>query len=433
MANILVIYHANSYPLRNTITDHLYAFARYSGHQCFYFNVGTRNFPEYLLRVHFDLIIFHTVFLSVRWNPANFQRMVRQIQPLKKLSGIRIALPQDEFLQTDLLEEFFREFGVDHIFSVMPPDEWDTIYPNIDKERTHIHPILTGYLDDSTIARIRHLERVTPPDRPIDIGYRAWHAAFWLGRHGLLKSLIAERFREQASRYGLRVDISTRDEDVMLGDRWLEYLLKCKYTIGVEGGSSMLDRDGTLKECTEAYLREHPQAGFEEVEAHCFPGLDKMVNLVAISPRHLEACVTKTCQILVEGNYNGILQLGRHYIPLKPDFSNLDEVLELVKADTIREQIVEQTYQDIVESGRYTNRSFVEQILQQCQITNSSGSTEAEIEWFRRNHLDEKIGWVKVRTYFTARQRLIRYLQRNHSSEQIDRWRRWYNRLRSAR
>lgn len=433
MTNILVVYHASSYPLRNTIADHLYAFERYSGHRCFYFNVATRRTPEYLLRVRFDLIVFHTIFLSVRWNPENFRRIVRNIKALKNLSGTRIALPQDEFLHTDLIEDFVHEFGINRIFSVMPPNEWINIYPNIDRGKTSIHPILTGYLDDSTIGRIKRLEQCAPLARPIDIGYRAWHAAFWLGRHGLLKSLIAERFREEAPRYGLRVDISTRDEDAILGDRWFEHLLKCKYTIGVEGGSSILDRDGTFKECTEAYLREHPQASFEEVEAHCFPGLDKTVNLVAISPRHLEACATRTCQILVEGNYNGILQPGRHYISLKPDFSNINEVLELIRADTIREQIVEQAYQDIVESGRYTNRSFVKQILQQCLITKSSEPTKAEIEWFHRNHLDEKIGWVKVRTYFTARQSLIQCLRRNYSAEQLDRWRRWHGYLRSAR
>ena len=38
--------------------------------------------------------------------------------------------------------------------------------------------------------------------------------------------------------------------------------------------------------------------------------------------------MTKTAQILVEGRYSGVLEPERHYLPVRRDFSNLDEVLE---------------------------------------------------------------------------------------------------------
>ena len=53
-------------------------------------------------------------------------------------------------------------------------------------------------------------------------------------------------------------------------------------------------------------VAERPTATFEEVEAGCFAGLDGNLNLRTISPRHLEACATRTPQILVEGAYSGI-------------------------------------------------------------------------------------------------------------------------------
>ncbi len=100
---------------------------------------------------------------------------------------------------------------------------------------------------------------------------------------------------------------------------------------------------------------------FDELEAKCFPGRDGELALFAISPRHLEACATRTVQILVEGSYSGVLQPGVHYLELKRDLSNLDAVLETVAAEDSRE-IAERAYADIVASGRFTYRRLVEDV-----------------------------------------------------------------------
>ena len=131
-----------------------------------------------------------------------------------------------------------------------------------------------------------------------------------------------------ASEYELRADISTDEKETFCGDDWYRFLLKCKYTIGVEGGASILDRDGSISRKTDEYCSRHPGASFDEIEKACFPGLDGSLKLFALSPRHLDACMTKTCQILIKGNYNGTLSPELHYIPLEKDFSNLGQVLE---------------------------------------------------------------------------------------------------------
>ena len=143
-------------------------------------------------------------------------------------------------------------------------------------------------------------------------------------------------------------------------------MLRCKYTLGVEGGASLLDPDGAARLKIAQYQSLHPQADFDEVEAHCFSGRDGFLDLRALSPRHLEACATRTCQILVEGDYNGILQPGLHYLELKKDFSNIDDLLEVIKSDTRRAEITARAYRDIVASGRYTFANFVTYVLQQA-------------------------------------------------------------------
>ena len=124
----------------------------------------------------------------------------------------------------------------------------------------------------------------------------------------------------------------------------------------------MLDLDGSFKRRTEEYLAEHPDAGFDEVERNCFPGEDGKLALFAISPRHLEACATRTCQVLIEGDYSGVLEADRHYLSLSPDFSNLEQVLGEMSRDERRAEITEAAYRDVVASGRFGYEGFVRDV-----------------------------------------------------------------------
>lgn len=360
---ILIIYYSKYvYPLRTTVKDHLYSFDRYSGHHCYYLNLAKGHVPTYLTEIDFDLVIYHTLFFAKRWARNFFTKLISVAEPLKNVGKVKIALPQDEFINTDLLCHFINAFNVNHVFSVAPASEWPKIYKDIDFNRVKFHVVLTGYLDPNTVKRV---EKLTEKNikRTKDIGYRAWRAEPWLGKHGMLKVAIADLFQKEGKNGHLAVDISTDETKTIVGDKWYEFLLQCKYTIGVEGGASILDRDGSVRECTDSYLQNKPNATFTEVEAACFPERDGELNLVALSPRHLEACLTRTCQILIEGSYSGVLQANKHYIVLKPDFSNLDEVISKIKVDEERESIVNAAYKDIVASGLFTYAHFVTTIL----------------------------------------------------------------------
>ncbi|MBX5441225.1 MAG: hypothetical protein IRZ32_06820 [Solirubrobacteraceae bacterium] len=364
--NVLVVYVLRQHPLRTTIRDHLYAFERYTSGRTAYLNLAVRRrVPSWVRRVRWDLVIFHTSYLATyRWTPDGAPWLRRRSAPLRGLGRVRVALPQDDFLRSDLVADVMEELRVDHVFTPVPPSEHEKVYGRMDLDRVRFHLALTGYLDDDEVERMVRIAREVDegPGRDIDVGYRAWHAAKWLGRHGQLKTEIARVFSEEGPKHGLEVDISTRDEDTLYGDDWSRFMARSKYTIGVEGGASILDRDGSLRAKVYAYELDHPDATFEEVEAACFPGRDGELKLFAVSPRHLEACVSRTCQVLVRGEYNGVLEADRHYIPLEPDFSNLDEVLETMRRDDRRAEIVEAAFEDVVRSGRWTYRGFVREV-----------------------------------------------------------------------
>ena len=178
MRNLLVIYYyaGPEYPPRTTVLDHLYALERYSGERCFYLNLAVRGIPKYLLKLRYDLIVFHTLFLATRWNPARFRRLVRKVCVLKNSPAVKVAIPQDEFLQTDVLCEFISEFQIDCIYSSAPESEWGKIYSRVNLDRMRMQRVLTGYVDERTVDRIAQLGKGND-GRTTDIGYRAWRAA----------------------------------------------------------------------------------------------------------------------------------------------------------------------------------------------------------------------------------------------------------------
>ena len=362
MACLLVVHFATEPRMRSSARDHLQCFRDHGGHDCIYLNLAVRSVPRWMLDAPIDLVIFHTSFLCTRWNRSRFSGFVERAAPLRSIVAPKIAIPQDDFINVDLLSDFIRQFGIEWVFTPANEHDWATIYADVDRDRVKLQTVLTGDLSEQAVRDADSFAR--PVDnRPLDIGYRAWRAGPALGRHGILKTRIAEEFSRAAPQCDLNIDISQHEEDTLYGDDWYRFLQSCKYTIGVEGGASLLDVDGSVHERTAAFLETHSEATFEEVEEACFPRLDGNIDLFVITPRHLEACVTRTGQILIEGRYNDILVSGRHYLPLKRDFSNLDEVLEAVRSDEGRASMVEQAHKDIVASGSYSYRSFVDLVV----------------------------------------------------------------------
>ena len=375
---VAVAYCALNWPWRKTIEDHLYSFRRYGRGDYVYVNLAVPWLANAYLPLHFDAVVWHTTFLGwVRWTPPE-QRIgvMKRARRLAERAGLQVALPQDEFLGTDQVSEVIREFGIDHVFSVAPESQWPLIYAGVDRARTSFSRVLTGYLDEDTVRRVDSIVG-RGGQRTIDIGYRTGPAKPFLGRQAMLKTEIADVVRERARALGLRVDITTRPEDTLLGDAWYRWLASCRWTIGVEGGASVLDRDGSVLACTERLQAERPGIGFAELEAACFPGRDGELDLRALSPRHLEACATRTAQILVDGDYNGVLERGRHYVPLSRDFANLDEVLAIVASEAERERLAAAAHRDVVGSGRWTYRRLVEDVEAVLPISRGRPATRA--------------------------------------------------------
>ena len=411
---VLVAYALLQWPWRQTVRDHLFSFRRYGTRSYEYVNLALPGVARAFAGRRYDAVIWHTTTLAwLRWTPeVQLGGLRKRALSLREAAPVHVALPQDEFLNADAVNAFLREVGVRHVFSVAPPSEWPKLYDGLDAE---ISQVLTGYLDEATLGRITAV-LARAPERTIDIGYRTVPGKPYLGRHAMLKAELAEAVREQALARGLRVDISTRVQDTIYGDDWYRFLASCRYTIGIEGGASINDRDGSVRRCVEAHLASRPGATFEELEAACFPGRDGELELFAISPRHLEACATRTPQMLVEGAYNGVLQPGEHYLELRRDLSNLDAVLDVAaRRPDVAEQIADRAHRDIVASGRFTLRRLVDDVERELGSAPSrSRPTAGALSARALDTASRPLIPVATRAVMPARRRLLGALGSEH-------------------
>lgn len=370
--NILVLYALSQRKTRKTILDSFYCFSKYDQKNNYYFlNIIDIDSVKKVYKMGFhksiklSAIIVHYSAIAQRFDRLwwNYYKSLL-IDMLKQYDCTKIIIPQDEYNCTYYTQEFIRASGIKHIYTCAFEDDYEKLYPK-DLNYIKIETVFTGYIDEDTLNKIHKLGY--DRERNIDIGYRARKGAYWLGRHGQLKSQLVEVFLNYLKdQSGIIYDIANTKEDnsnVFLGDAWIEYLLKCRTVLGCLGGSSILDENGSITKKVDKYCFKNPDASFEQVEEICFKGKDDSIHLFALSPRHFESAMTKTCQVLIEGNYMGVMEPNIDYIEIKKDFSNIDEVVSKIRDVDYCKSIAENCYTHVVLSGKYTYAKFVERII----------------------------------------------------------------------
>ncbi len=364
---------------RNTIDEHLYSFRRYvTGVRFDYFNAGN-GLPRYLTYPSYDAVILHYTFLAARWSPDFYRKWRKGVENLRDIKGYKVAIPQDEYAETEKLWELFRLGHVKTVFSCFTGEDLFRAYPPEKTDLSHWITVIPGYVDEKAAERLAEI-CTENRKRTINVGYRARNLPFWLGRHGQIKVEIGRVFQEKAKESGLKVDISCDTKDAFIGQEWYKFLCRCKAILGCEGGASLFDPTGKIRQKVEQYLQDHPDANFDEVEENCFRGMDYNIKLFCVSPRHFEAAITKTCQVLVEGNYGGIFKPGVHFIEVKRDFSNLDEVIHLLKDDAYCRKIAENAYRDIVVSGMFSYGGFANKVINHIEEVSEGRENQVACE-----------------------------------------------------
>ena len=421
--NILVLHRLGD-PLywRTAVRDLEYLLPDHAGTHSYIVHAADQPVPAFIKDLRFDGIVMGPTFLCARYARHTMAAVLEEFDFIRTSDAFKIALPQDDYDAHAVLDRWMVDWRIDVVYAACST-HWDVLYPLYSKTGT-IRQGYTGYIADSWLNRWRHPRPFAA--RPIDVSYRARKLPPNFGRIGHIKGVIGERFAAHPATAGLKLDLSTDPDDLVVGPRWHEFLDSSKFCLATNTGSSLLDPNGDIQRCVERYQTRNADAAFEEVEAHCFPGQDGRYSFTAISPRNLEAALAETAQIATPGPYGDILNAHDHYIALEPDCSNAPDVVAQMndrsRVDRIR-QSARSAVLDRPELRASTQAaSLIEQIAagvasKRVQAT-PPAQMDAAVAQHRRDVLDQAdLFWRRRRRRLRLRNTLVAF-----GARKIKRW-----------
>ena len=351
--NILLFYDDASTHVR-TITEHIEALQRYSAHDVV-LAPGTAHIPyldDFRRGVDFNafdaLVIHYSVRLSLE---EHISKGVAKA--IAAYDGPKLLYIQDEYENTETARRWIERLGIDTVFTCVPSDQLEKVYPRERFPTVDFVETLTGYVpEDASIEGCA----IPLADRHTLIGYRGRRLPHHYGLLGQEKIRIGIEVRDRAAKLGLPVDIEVDENHRIYGKDWYRFLGSCRATLGTESGANVFDDHGELKQLAA----QHSSMPFDAFADKYIGPYEGRVLMNQISPKIFEAIRLRTALILFEGNYSGVVKPDIHYIPLKKDFSNFDEVVEKMKSLEYVQALTERAHRDIIESGEWSYRAFAE-------------------------------------------------------------------------
>lgn len=353
--NILFLYNSTQ-TFTNTVFEHLAAFSRYSKHHSFFCH------QDQFLILNINLSQFDAVALHYTIRLPFDQVSDSTVQALEKYSGLKVLFIQDEYDHTYKAWKWIKQLGFNLVFTVVPTENIARVYPPEQFPNVTFINNLTGYVPEE----LTHLtEMLSTAERQLVIGYRGRPLPIRYGKLGQEKINIGRMVKTYCESNGILHDIAWTENARIYGPKWYEFMASCRAMLGSESGSNVFAWDGLLDGRIKEFLAVNECATEDDVYINVVAPFEISGLMNQVSPRVFEAIASRTVLVLFEGNYSGVVLPGLHYIPLKRDGSNLEEVFALLKDAAYVEKIADRAYQDIIASGKYSYQSFVRMVDEQ--------------------------------------------------------------------
>lgn len=348
--NVLVLYNSRSI-FTSCVNDHLMSLKLFTGFNVYFADAVFES------RCHYDLELFDAVVIHYTcclYIDDYIHRSFRD--KLASYSGPIFAFTQDEYDTTATIHRHIRDLGIDVYLTCVAPENIPLVFPPDQFPGTSFLNTLTGFVP-LTIGKPETLRPVA--ERTVMIGYRARELHWKYGELARDKLMIGVRMKEACDARGIACDIAWTDDARIYWNRWSEFLESCRAVLGTESGFNVFDFDGSIRARVEEARRREPELTYEQVHERFLAEHEgRFGRMNQVSPRVFEAIAHKTALIQYEGTYSGVVEPHRHYIPLKKDFSNVDEVLGTLADTPAVEAMVERAYEDVILSGRYSHQRF---------------------------------------------------------------------------
>ncbi len=326
--NILILHQMGDPGFhRKAVYDLEFCLPHYAPEHNYIVHDGLIPLPDFVRDIEFDGIILGTTFLGNRYSLKRLKKVLKHYDFVRQSSAIKIALPQDDYDCCFILDKWMVDWNVDILYPVCS-ENWDILYPLFSKKGI-LKLGYTGFISEEMINRWCYPKSIE--QRKIDVSYRVSNWGRNFGFIGNIKTVIGDLFFDKVKDLGFHLDLSSHAKDMIPGHAWHDFLEDSRFVLGANSGSSLLDPKGEIKKKVNRYLTENPNASFAETEAACYPGEDGRFVFTALSPRNIESAIIKSVQILTPGRYSDILQPHKHYLPLEPDLSNINDIIKFIR------------------------------------------------------------------------------------------------------
>lgn len=380
---VAVLYDSYSVKV-NTINEHLASFKLYSNHYITYF-AATRDLSCTVDLNVFDAIVIHySIRVSVNDGPLALSKSY--INEIKQFGGYKILFLQDEYEGTEIARLWIHRLGIHSVYTCVPIKYLDAVYPQTRFPKVQFINTLTGYVP--ILEKSNFFQKRKTTQRPILIGYRGRKLPYWYGGLGQEKLIIGVKVKEYCDEHNIAVDIEWDDAKRIYGESWYKFLISCRATLGTESGSNVFDYEGKIRAKIEKMMLDKPSLTFEDIQSEI--ASYETIKMNQVSPKIFEAILFKTALILFEGEYSNILTPDVHYIVLKKDFSNLDEVVSKVQDDAYVDQMTDKAYADIVLSKNFTYEKFIANFDQDVSNSVRTNALEKRLISFFNNQVKFK-------------------------------------------
>jgi hypothetical protein len=292
--------------------------------------------------------------------------------------------------------EVLREIEPDFIATQLSLEAGQYLYGDLKRSRVVAIP--------HALNPARYHPDIPQNRRPVDIGARTYKYIAAMGDRE--RNQIVEYFQNPRFAKELVVDIRTDPQSRFDAAGWAAFLNSAKATISTEAGSFFLERDdatvrrimeyartvgrsrgqvcydrvrsGFLKKVLPRFVRSavmklvessgaetsyravasltDERISFDDIFERFFKAYSSPVSGKCISSRHFDAAGTNTLQIMFPGRFNGILDADVHYLALRRDFSNIEDVLARLRDAEFRRGMTDRTYEHVLTHHTYSKR-----------------------------------------------------------------------------
>ncbi len=376
--SILVLYDPNALATE-FVRQHLTAIQRHSRHHVAYAAATIDCRADFPLEL-FDAIVIH---FSVR---MPFDAMSPSfVKLVSSFSGPKVLLIQDEYDMPRKACASIRKLGVDTIFTTVPGPFIAQFYPPEELPSVKFRSCLTGYVPDEL-----PFELVTPlSERPVWLAYRGRKLPVWYGQLGFEKSSIARRMKAECAARNVPHDIEWEEDKRINGPAWFSFMTGARAMLGTESGANVMDAWGKIRRSVEATARAHPDLSDDELYSRIVAPHENNVSMGQMSPKLFEAIALKTGLVLFEGSYSNVIRPDEHYIPLRKDYRNLDDVLKQLADVAGLQKMADRAYRDVIQGGAYGYQSFIGAIDEAIEQSSKLGPPRERRSTFALVRIDD--------------------------------------------